>query len=177
MTADERYGPYGYGEDREAYSRSRVDWDKVEWASLQDNCVARNQERFPGGTELLSPSRLSLPSWKTKIESKLPGSLRPRPRSTGRTALVVRSWDGHKFRTEDKLFLRSLIVEAALSSGGQYAVYLLIDVHDRARGIFQSDTNYKAAVEEIVPKEFQSIAVLFDGSLLDAWYPKVKEHM
>lgn len=175
MTADDRYGPYGYGEDRGGYSRTHVDWDQVDWASLQNNCTARNTERFPAGTHLLSPSRLSLPSWKTRIGSKLPTSLRFKP-PTGRTAIVLRTWGGHKFNAEDKLFLRSLIVETALSSGSQYAVYLLVDVHERAKKIFESDANYKTALEEIVPKEFQSIAVLFDGSLLDAWYPKVIEH-
>ena len=75
--------------------------------------------------------------------------------STGRTAIAVRSWEEHELSTDDKIFLRSLIVEAALSSGGQYAVYLLVDVHDRERDIYGSKEKYNAALEALLPKEFQ----------------------
>ena len=127
----------------------------------------------------MSPSQMSPPKWPTKTRMKWKMGKRPvrNPNLwTGRTAIVVRLWEGHHFARRDKIFLRSLIVEAALSSGAQYAVYLLVDVHDRGRDIFGSEANYQAAVEDLVPKEFQSIAVLFDGSLLDEWYPLVGEH-
>lgn len=179
MTADDRYGAYGYGEDRTDRSRSRVDWDSVSWAALQDDCLERNKERFLKSTKLRSPPRMSLPSWTTKLKMKwnMPVSpVRDQKLSTGRIAIVVRLWEGHKLSTHDRIFLRSLIVEAALSSGVKYAVYLLVDVHDRGRNIWASEANYNAALDDLLPKEFHSIGMLFDGKLLDEWYPKVGEH-
>ena len=72
--------------------------------------------------------------------------------------------------------IRSLIAEAALSSGGEYAVYLLVHIKDTSKMIFENRTNYEAALEDAVPREFRNIAVLFDESLLRAWYPKVGEY-
>lgn len=169
-TAQDCYGAYGYSENDTDAPSGRVDWATVDWSALQDNCTARNKPRFPEGRRLMSPPRMSPPSWKTRI--KWPSS---HP-STGRTAIVIRTWDVHKFGKQDMVFVRSIIVEAALASKGQHAVYLMVDVKDRRRKIFESESSYKAALEELVPNEFQNIAALFDGTLLDKWYPKVGEH-
>ena len=55
-------------------------------------------------------------------------------------------------------------------------MYLLVDVHDRARKIYHTEANCQLALDELLPAEFHSIAVLFDGSLLEEWYPKVGEY-
>ena len=171
MTADDRYGPYGYGEDGKDYSRQRVDWDRVDWGGLQEHCLARNSFRF-GQISSGWPTKMSLP--KASNAAALPA--RDPYSSTGRTAVVVRSWSGQKYPLHVRLYLRSLITEAALSSGASYAVFLLVDVNSRERGIFDSDANYQAALNELVPSEFHSIAVLFDEWLLESWYPMVEQH-
>ena len=95
---------------------------------------------------------------------------------TGRTAIVLRTWDCYEYKEEDLYNLRSLIVETTLSSGGEYAIFLLVHVRDPERNIFGSEANYAAALDELLPPELRPMAVLFDNSLLESWYPKIKDH-
>ena len=88
----------------------------------------------------------------------------------------MRSYSGYKYEEEDLINIRSMIVEAALSSGGAYAVFLLIDMKDHFPGIFKNSTDYAAALNATIPPELRSIAVLWDDSLLRDWYPLVKEY-
>ena len=169
MTADDRYGPYGYRDDAmDNQTRSHVDWDLVDWGALQDDCLSRNNRP-------IHHPRMSMPSLLERLNLGSLASAR-RQQQTGKSAIVVRTWETYKYKKEDMLFLRSLIVESCLSSGGKYSVFLLVDIKDRSRRIFSSTANYEAAIRDIVPPELQSIAVLFDESLLEQWYPKVKEH-
>ncbi|KJZ73997.1 hypothetical protein HIM_06665 [Hirsutella minnesotensis 3608] len=177
MTADGRYGPYGYGQDDKNNRRSKVDWDKVDWGALQDDCFSRNARRFPGpdsSTHVRNETRFALknqsflatptPSWNAY-------------NATRRTALVIRTWSNYDYKPEDLWNIRSLIVEASLRTGAEYAVTLLVHVRDRARNIFESKENYDAAFRDAnIPPEFQSMAVLWDDNLLESWYELVGEH-
>ena len=178
MTSDDRYGPYGFGEDLPNYNRSRVEWDKLNWAKLQDDCFVRNRPRFRDAAKMTVPSQLHKPEdWKVGVGlSKLTNPPRDRRRSTGRTAIVVRTWDCYDYTPENMHNLRSLIVETALNSGGEYAVYLLVHIKDDSRKIFESKKNYEAALRDTLPPELRSIGVLFDTPLLESWYPKVGDH-
>ncbi|EQL02120.1 hypothetical protein OCS_02160 [Ophiocordyceps sinensis CO18] len=176
MTADGRYGPYGFGENRDGYTRARVDWDGVDWGQLQDACIARNAKRFPSST----------PSAQVKYEPRFllrnESHLDPTPSwdsmpDTRRTALVIRGYSKFKFKAEDLWNLRSIITETSLKSGGDYAVFFLLHVQDRRKNIFASRRNYYAALREAgIPPEFQSMVVLWDDDLLESWYDRVEEH-
>ncbi len=72
--------------------------------------------------------------------------------------------------------LRATTAETALGMGGEYSVFLLVDVKNASRGIFSSPAAYQRALEELVPAEFRGMAVLFDETLLASWYPKVGMH-
>ena len=102
--------------------------------------------------------------------------LQARPLSRGRTAIVLRGWDTYQYTPADLYHIRSLIMEAGLSSGGEYVVFLLVDVKDDERRIFQDARNYQKALDDFVPEQLRSIAVLFDRELLRSWYPNVDEH-
>ena len=176
MTADGRYGPYGYGEEGTLnYSRSRVEWDSVNWASLQDACLARNRFRFRKTSKIIKLKTLPMPGKLQYLKSTI-SSIRGPRKSTGRTAIVIRTWGNYDYKKNDMINLRSLVVETALSSGGEYAVFLLVHIKDRSKAIFNNTATYRAALETTVPLEFRFMAVLFDESLLDEWYPKVGEH-
>jgi hypothetical protein len=73
-------------------------------------------------------------------------------------------------------YLRSIIVEAALASRGEYAVYLLVDVKNKSQGIHTDAAAYTAVLEVRVPKEPWSMAVQCDETLLESWYPGVVDH-
>jgi hypothetical protein len=93
-----------------------------------------------------------------------------------RTAIIFRAWEGYNYTSEDLINLRATIAETSLAFGGEYTVFILVDVKDKERHIFSNDENYLRAVDELVPPEFRDLAVLFDETLLESWYPKIKTH-
>ncbi|KAG9943567.1 hypothetical protein KCU85_g8616, partial [Aureobasidium melanogenum] len=184
LTAAERYGPYGLGEEEDGYNRSRVDWSTINWADLQNNCSMSNHQRLPNAYAYdRGRPRLTYrqTSWKEKwLPSFLTTpNINPRPATETfhRSALVVRIWSTYQYMPEDMWYLRSLVAETALANGGEYAVFLLVDVKDKEAGIHTNPEAYDRVLRESVPPEFQDIAVLFDDSLLESWYLDVVEHL
>jgi hypothetical protein len=175
MTADGRYGPYGYGEDNTTtYNRTKVEWEDVDWARLQNECLDRNAHRFPA-----APSRLTNEQRFRLFNDSTVPALRTWDEfnTTRRTAIVVRAYDGYTYTPEDLYNLRSLIVEAGLRTGGEYTVVMLVNIRDQDSNIFASETNYREALEKAkIPREFHSIVLLWDEQLLRSWYPKVEEY-
>jgi hypothetical protein len=185
LTAAERYGPYGLGEEGENYNRSRVDWSTINWADLQNACAVSNNKRLPDaytfdhGRPRFSyrvrswPEKWLLSSFtRQKIDDP-----RPAGKTFHRSAIVIRSWSTYDYTPEDMWNLRSLVAETSLATGGEYAVFLLVDVKDKQAEIHKSSEAYDRVLRESVPPEFQDIAVLFDDSLLESWYPDVGEHL
>lgn len=181
MTAEGRYGPYGFGEDRPDYNRERVDWDKIDWGRLQNECFERNRHRFPAAAKPLQDTRTEV-RFAYRNASQIPEvrhwhEFEP----SRRTAVVVRAWRGYEYMPEDLHYLRSLVVETSLRTGGEYQVILLVDMKDYdgyEPEIFASREAYEQGLRDAgVPPEFQSIAILWDNRLLESWYPLVGEHM
>jgi len=177
MTAEGRYGAYGLGEDKESYKRSKVDWDKVDWGKLQDDCFARNKLRFPpASTKFDNPAERIRFGFRN--DSHIPEVRQWHEfNQTQRTALVIRAWRGYNYTPEDMYHLRSLITESSLRSGGEYQVILLVDMRESEENIFASPEAYQLGLEHAgIPPELRSIAVLWDEHLLKSWYPGVPEH-
>jgi hypothetical protein len=176
LSAAGRYGPYGFGEDGPAYNRSRVNWDKVDWGKLQDECFERNSHRFP------FPAPSVRIADDVRFTSRQRTKIHPTPSwdkfdNTRRTALVLRSYEGYNYTAQDLWNIRSIITEAALNSGGEYAVVLLINIRKRHYNIYEAPDKYNQALKQLnLPPELKSIALLWDDSLLESWYPLVKEH-
>lgn len=182
MSVRARYGPYGFGEEREDYKRQKVDWDKVDWGQLQNECFERNKHRFPAAATGFEDTRTATPRFALRHLAKVPEirhwhEFEP----SRRTAVVVRTWRGYQYMPEDMYYLRSLVAETALKTGGEYQVILLVDMKDGEGGrdynVFASEEAYKKGLEDAgVPSEFQSIALLWDMRLLESWYPDIEEH-
>ena len=176
MTAEGRYGPYGLGEDSDDYGRSKVDWNMTNWGKLQDECLNLNSHRFPSD---LKSTQIGRSPRFTNVEfTELDAS----PswdvfEMTQRTAIVLRSYSGFEYKPETMWMIRSLITEAALRTGGEYAVFLLVDVQGREEGILGSMENYYKAFEDAhIPPELASITVLWDEHMLKSWYSQIEEH-
>ena len=170
MTIDQRYGPYGYGEDEEGYNFTKADWSTVDWGKLQDDCYTTNRERFHRHKTLQVGAA---PRFRFVNEGSVP---EPPRFKTGRQAIVLRAWSKMKYTPEDLWNIRSIVTEATLATGGEYTVFLLVDVKgDQGMGIHHDDKKYREVLEEVVPKEFQNMAVLFHSSLQSNWYAKVNE--
>ncbi|KAI1341766.1 hypothetical protein F5Y15DRAFT_375217 [Xylariaceae sp. FL0016] len=173
-----RYGAYGHQEAQNKAScrRSRtIQWDEVNWGNLQTRCVSRNSNRFRfKGTGINRPQSL------TPVVS-----LPPRDKSTllrrsglpfrSRTAVVMRTVHNMKWTENHKQYVRSLIMELALHSGGEYELFLLVDVKDLALPL-NTKAGIQALKNTLIPSEFRDIAVLFNEAMLASWYPKVDEH-
>jgi hypothetical protein len=181
MTAEQRYGPYGFGEDREDYNRQKVDWNTIDWGQLQNDCFERNRDRFPVAATRFDDARAAKPRFAYRNFSGLPQvrhwhEFEP----SRRTAIVVRTWRGYQYMPEDLYYLRSLIAETTLKTGAEYQVILLVDMKDYEgydNDIFASEEAYQKGLQDAgIPPEFQSIAILWTERLLKSWYPLIGEH-
>lgn len=190
-TAEERYGPYGFGQDKEGYRFSHVSWKDVKWGTLQDQCAQENSHRLPNQAKLSEmrrfvyrepskPEVLTKPkknkSTKGEENKAKVNRVRPYDKKYGKQAIVLRAWSTYPYTEDDMQNLRSIVTEAALATSGKYNVFLLVDVKDLDAHIHSDDANYTSILEQVVPAEFRDMAVLFDTTLLESWYPDVIDH-
>ncbi|KAK4462049.1 hypothetical protein QBC42DRAFT_338632 [Cladorrhinum samala] len=90
-----------------------------------------------------------------------------------RTALLLRSFTGKQYDDNDKQTIRSLITELSLRTGGEYQVFLFVHYKETEIDIWESEENYKQAIEKHVPQEFRSITVLWNEGAIDKLYRKL----
>lgn len=176
-TAESRYGPYGFVNDGSVpASQPLIDWDTVDWGQLQQQCLKRNDHRFPTSSQNSNSHYKRFTLFKdSKLQQKTPSW--DAFNKTRRTAVVLRSYSSLKYKPQIMWYVRSIITEAALYSGGEYSVFLLVHVQSRWKGIFDSEAQYEAAFAAAgIPPELQSIAILWDDNLIESWYSKVGEH-
>lgn len=180
-----RLGPYGLDVDTNEAGVTRpshVDWERVEWGRLQDECTNRNRDRFSNAAvartrtgKMTDHFGLNSPLQKRQsyqITSSTDDSYKQHQK---RTAILIRTWDDYKYRENDKQMIRSLITELSLLSGGEYHVFLFVNVKDKTIPIFTDDAAYQRALEEYVPEEFRDIAILWTEEVCEDWYPKVQK--
>lgn len=175
MTPEDRYGPYGFGEDAKTYNRTRVNWNEIDWGFFQNECLRVNQERFPAAAE---PFRNDPPRFALKQERNVPAKRRwEEVPDTRRTAIIIRAYDGYDWTAQDMHHIRSLIVEASLKTGGEFSVILLVHIRNLRYNIWKSREEYHKALRAAqIPYEFHSITVLWNNPLLESWYPGTLEH-
>ena len=170
-----RLGPYGHGYSLRHGGLARgmrgdqsgngdvwkeipkYDFRGVDWAEAQQNCSARNIHRFghggPLGGEVKEGGRKKVP----------------------RTAVVVRTWDTFEYREEDILYLRSLVAELSLKSGGEYDIHLLVQLKDETIPAFADQATYDAHLRRVVPGEFVSMASLWSETQMLMLYNGMEE--
>lgn len=88
-----------------------------------------------------------------------------------RTAVLLRSYTGREYTENDKQVIRSLISELSLRSGGEYEVYLLVQV----KGKFDHDDLSNKTIHDLVlqdiPLEFQNMTILWNDLQVQSMYP------
>ena len=195
-----RLGPYGLGYgakkggigaglegDRDGVDKiwedyPPVDFRKVDWAAAQNRCLASNRHRFND----ISESRISrfyalpvgfprqggptLPSPKDQKDSPKTGTDR-----LPRNAVVVRTWFDFKYTPEDILYMRSLISELSLLSGGEYTVHFLVHVKDVNLPIWSDDETYERVLRDSLPEEFRGMGTLWSEKQMALMYPDLEE--
>ncbi|KAF4766646.1 hypothetical protein HAV15_010882 [Penicillium sp. str.  len=151
-----RYAAYGYTE-----TGNEGQWQDVNWATLQQDCLQRNADRYQPSDIREKTSTLHREQDKGTDEHTRRERAETNRNNTSasfktRTAVVLRTWLDMEY-TEDALYyIRSIIMELSLLSGAEQG------------GLGQS--------EKSLPGELQDLAVFFNAEILKDWYPKIDVH-
>jgi len=172
-----RFGPYGYGQSQRGYVDnwqrpvSKPDWSSVHWGQLQDQCLLANKDRYAPTARQpvdLAPGK-ELPQDDKPDENANSG----RTKYHSRTALLIRTWEGYDYTENDIQAIRALVTELSLLSGGEYQVFLFVNVKDKNADIFNNQQVYDDILKQNVPRELQSISILWNERICEEWYPKI----
>ncbi|KAF4766687.1 hypothetical protein HAV15_010591 [Penicillium sp. str.  len=180
-----RYAAYGYtGEVQDGDSfdtSSEVKFEYVNWATLQQDCLQRNADRYHPSN---IPKTLTLHKEYNKgiDEYVLRGEDAETSQSNAsaifkpRTAVVLRTWLDMEYTENDLHYIRSMIMELSLLSGAEYEVVLLVDAKN-ARLPRPTDKAGIDSLKSSLPRELQDLAVFFNSEILEDWYPKIDVHV
>ncbi|KAF2863957.1 hypothetical protein K470DRAFT_261472 [Piedraia hortae CBS 480.64] len=165
-----RLGPYGLGYSRkfggsgaamdaenEGYmavwggsEENQVPWSGIEWDKAQKECHEANNHRFKHES---SPKQAES---REKTE-KGPSGLKLLPKK----AVVIRTWHDYDYDAEDLMYLRALVNELSLQSGGEYNVHFLIHVKNDSLPIWSDDEVHSRVLREALPEEFRGMGTLW----------------
>jgi Protein of unknown function (DUF3405) len=200
-----RLGPYGLGYslnrggtgaamegDRDGADEvwrevPEVDFNRVRWAEAQERCVLANEDRFAEMPSVKNDRfrsmhigdlvRRSEPGEKPQEsrQSEVSDTKTRRVEKLPRTAVVIRSWWGYAYTTEDFVYIRSLIAELSLNSGGEYIVHFLIQVKDDNASIWSDDETYERVLRDALPEEFRGMGTLWSERQMGLVYGGLAE--
>ncbi|KAL3470607.1 hypothetical protein BJX99DRAFT_44587 [Aspergillus californicus] len=192
-----RLGPYGLGYSvrkggigagleghREGAERiwddfPPVDFRRVNWAAAQDRCIVTNAHRFRDIPEQETERFMSMAgdSKGENIEKSEEPAESPDDSHAqlSRTAVVIRTWHDFQYTSEDVLYLRSLISELSLLSGGEYTIHFLVHVKDTNLQIWADDETYDRVLKDALPEEFHGMGTLWSEQQMSLVYSGLEE--
>jgi hypothetical protein len=186
---------------------AQVDFRTIKWAEAQDRCQEKNSHRFKpkptgrnhffqamsmkgpadelekrsagtGVSEAVSDDKVSFKNG-TKletVETSKQHNLKPR-KPLPRTCVLIRTWWDYKYDEEDLLYLRALVAELSIQSGGEYTVHFLIHVKDDNKQIWADDEVYQKVLNDSLPAEFRGMGTLWSERQMGLIYGGVEESM
>jgi len=175
-----RLAAYGYRgvKGKRGHVKKRVDWDAVNWDILQDFCYQKNSDRYvqvdqlgPVKNAVRDVESSSMASHSTEADAQeraLLGTSQLTMKPKSRTAVLLRASSGREYSENDKQNIRSLVTELSLRSGGEYHVFLLVQVED---DLPLSKESFKANI----PKEFWGMVIPWNEATMKEWYPLVQQ--
>lgn len=195
-----RLGPYGFGYSRKYGGSSaglegeregaeqvwgdelEIDYTKVNWASVQAQCMEANAHRFKPVSKHETTDFSSLA--RRDAEMAAGSGAKASPQLQNRTVVLIRTWTGFEYDHEDLFYLRALVNELSLMSGTEYVVHFLIHVKDDAKEIFADKELYQQVLNESLPEEFQGMGTLWSerqmgliyGGLEESFYRNLPVH-
>ncbi|EON62714.1 hypothetical protein W97_01938 [Coniosporium apollinis CBS 100218] len=92
-----------------------------------------------------------------------------------RTAILIRTWHDYQYDDEDLIFLRSLISELTIHSGGEYVLHFLIHVKDDNLPIWSDDATHQRVLDDSLPKEFRGMGTLWTERQMGLLYGGLEE--
>lgn len=165
---------------------SNVLWEDVNWGALQTQCILSNQNRYDDVAavnqsmvfryaeyaDVMSVDEtLHFPNVSEQDDGNQNANNHPEYKK--RTAVVFEVEESREWTLDTTQYVRSMIMELSLHTGGEYEVIILIEVVDDAEPIFNNPGVHHKVIERSVPREFQNISFLFNRKLLQHWYSKV----
>ncbi|KAF2662196.1 hypothetical protein K491DRAFT_686677 [Lophiostoma macrostomum CBS 122681] len=202
-----RLGPYGLGYsrkyggsgagmegDREGIEKvwealPQVDFRGIRWGEALGRCLEKNDFRFKPMPQAQGHSfqdmgrRASGSSSETRhLTSPSNGTVRQQPKAVGktplpRTAVLIRTWWNYEYDDEDLMFLRALVSELSIQSGGEYVVHFLIHVKDDNKQIWADDAVYREVLKNSLPAEFEGMGTLWSERQMGLIYGGLEESM
>ena len=161
-----------------------VNYHLVEWAKMQEVCSDKNRMRFesPGGNrdhlfqklqisgkrDLTEDPKASVDSETAPSSSNSKNATKAQKPSNEknliklpRTAVLVRTWWNYEYTPEDIIYMRALISELSLLSGGEYTIHFLVHVKDDNLPIWADQKIYDRVLENSLPQEFKGMGTLW----------------
>ena len=158
---------------------SDLDWDRVSWGDLQNNCAAINRLRFKAVKERPDNSiQYSNVHHNFDLDSKNPSSTLETGLTTKvkRTAILIRVWTGAKWTADAVMNIRAMVAEASIASGGKYQVFILLHVKDDAVPLFVGEDQPQATITKYIPTEFHSMTEVWNHAQIRSLYSNLAEH-
>ncbi|OAK99648.1 hypothetical protein IQ06DRAFT_294094 [Phaeosphaeriaceae sp. SRC1lsM3a] len=176
-----RLGPYGLGYskrrggtgaamegDREGIEQvwkdhPEIDFREVNWAEVTQRCLEKNKARFATEKKANENSFQAMAVSKrdaTNVTVQAKPKAAPK-KVMPRTAVLIRTWWDYKYDDEDIMYLRALISELSVASGGEYQVHFLIHVKDDNKQIWADEKVYAEVLENALPAEFAGMGTLW----------------
>ena len=172
-----------------------VDYTDVQWAAAQNACAYANRVRFKNGANTTSANEIFLNMHVRDIQDDASSHVVERDISASsnqtkavhgapptkaktvlpRTAIVIRTWWDRQYSVEDIIYLRSMIVELSLLSGGEYMIHFLVHVRDDNVPIWADRKIYNRVLENSLPKEFQGMGSLWSERQMSLIYGGLQE--
>lgn len=167
-----------------------VDFREVKWADALDRCVEKNAGRFkaqPKSTKHAFQNLKRDVSTTDDILSKLDAveevansTVNVQPKAThkkllSRTAVLIRTWWDYEYDDEDIMYLRSLIAELSIASGGEYQVHFLIHVKDDNKQIWADEEIYQEVLKNALPAEFAGMGTLWSERQMGLIYGGIED--
>ncbi len=164
-----------------------VNFNGVRWAKLQEACQIANDHRFHKPRIIATGSSAIAEMDSTFMNgsvldnnqdhrlndtSKVSGE-----KSIPRTAFLIRTWDSFEYTPEDILFLRSLITELSLLSGGEFDVRLLVHIKDDNLQIWADEELHEKVLRAVLPEEFWGLGILWTERQMGLIYGGLEETM
>lgn len=176
-------------------SSIEVDYTGVQWVAAQDACVYKNRMRFGDVANTTSSNEnfLQMHAGKTQNDARPRAVDGETPKTSNqtkvvhgvphtiaktflpRTAIVIRTWWDRQYSAEDITYLRSMIVELSLLSGGEYTIQFLIHVRDDNVPIWADRKIYDRVLENSLPKEFRGMGFLWSERQMSLIYGGLQE--
>ncbi|KAF2461468.1 hypothetical protein BDY21DRAFT_332257 [Lineolata rhizophorae] len=184
---------------------AEVDFREVKWADVQKRCLEANKHRFKpmpphrnhfflsmgaGGPAAEAAEMDPAESDGTVLDKRQDSqAANTSDNSLGastpttlvanqhlrRTAVLIRTWWNYKYDQEDIMYLRALISELSIRSGGEYTVHFLIHVKDDNKQIWADDDIYQQVLNDSLPEEFRGMGTLWSERQMGLIYGGVAE--